>query len=369
MRNRLHALCPYFAMFPETFVAEHLATLTHEGDHVFDPFSGRGTTALQSLLMERHATAVDINPVAFCVTGAKVQAPDLHSVTEEINELSRNYTAADRTRLNLEYSMLPPFYHRAFHEDTLNQLLFLRGILNWRHDSVHRFISAMTLGILHGEMGRSRRYLSNQMPRTISPKPAYSLRYWEARNLWPEKKDVFRNLTQEATLRLSGDLPNLRGHAVLADARESSRRLASLVGKVGAIITSPPYFNVTNFEEDQWLRLWFLGHEPRVTIRQISKDDRYENKQAYWSFLADVWHGLALLPRPGAVLVCRIGGKGMSPSELTEGLMKTLGAAFPGGVLVSPPTVTHLQRRQTNAFRPGSIGCEFEVDHVFRLSE
>ena len=24
-------------------------------------------------------------------------------------------------------------------------------------------------------------------------------------------------------------------------------------------ITSPPYLNVTSFEEDQWLRLWFLG--------------------------------------------------------------------------------------------------------------
>jgi len=44
MRNRLHALCPYFAMFPESFVAEHVEALTEPGSWVFDPFAGSNTT-------------------------------------------------------------------------------------------------------------------------------------------------------------------------------------------------------------------------------------------------------------------------------------------------------------------------------------
>ena len=36
------------------------------------------------------------------------------------------------------------------------------------------------------------------------------------------------------------------------------------------LLTSPPYFGVTNYHYDQWLRLWLLGgrtrYEPRVSI-------------------------------------------------------------------------------------------------------
>ena len=50
MRNRLHSICPYFAMFPEEFARNHIENLTDKGDLVLDPFSGRGTTLLQALL-------------------------------------------------------------------------------------------------------------------------------------------------------------------------------------------------------------------------------------------------------------------------------------------------------------------------------
>ena len=51
-------------MFPEEFARNHIENLTDKGDLVLDPFSGRGTTLLQALLMERNALAADINPVA-----------------------------------------------------------------------------------------------------------------------------------------------------------------------------------------------------------------------------------------------------------------------------------------------------------------
>ena len=40
MRHPLHSICPYFAMFPESFVTKQLLAYTERGDIVFDPFSG-----------------------------------------------------------------------------------------------------------------------------------------------------------------------------------------------------------------------------------------------------------------------------------------------------------------------------------------
>ena len=43
-----------------------------------------------------------------------------------------------------------------------------------------------------------------------------------------------------------------------------------LPGPIRLVVTSPPYLDVTNFEEDQWLRLWFLGGPPFPTRGRIS---------------------------------------------------------------------------------------------------
>jgi DNA modification methylase len=75
MKHPLHALCPYFAMFPADFVLDQLLAYSRPGDLVFDPFSGRGTTVLESLLNNRRVIALDINPVAACVSGAKADVP------------------------------------------------------------------------------------------------------------------------------------------------------------------------------------------------------------------------------------------------------------------------------------------------------
>ena len=367
MRNRLHALCPYFAMFPESFVEDHVKRLTCEGDYVFDPFSGRGTTVLQALLMGRQAVAMDINPVAYCVSAAKAQVPRPARLLKEIERLERQYETCDRRALTEQRHRLPPFFGRAFHYTTLEQLLFLRGNLDWRRDKTQRFVAAMTLGILHGEMGSSVRYLSNQMPRTISTKPAYSLRYWRQHNLWPRKKDVFERLRTESQFRLSGELPSRSGSVRLGDAREAARRFPRLAGKIACAITSPPYFDVTDCEEDQWLRLWFLGNDPKPTYGRISTDDRHGQKDRYWDFLSEVWSGIAGLMRRDAILACRMGGARMTEPEITSGLSASLSQAFPAARLIDQPKITNLRNRQTRSFRPDSTGCRFEVDYVFQL--
>jgi hypothetical protein len=94
MRHPLHSLCPYFAMFPEDFVAKHVLAFTERGDTVFDPFCGRGTTILESLINGREAAGVDINPVVACVSGAKA---DPHTLSDVIRRLAELETISTRS--------------------------------------------------------------------------------------------------------------------------------------------------------------------------------------------------------------------------------------------------------------------------------
>src|SRR5438128_539260 len=88
-RHRFHSICPYFAMFPETFVRRNVLAWSKRDDVICDPFLGRGTTVFESLLNGRQAIGCDINPVAVCLSKAKSEAPSLKAITARLAVLEK----------------------------------------------------------------------------------------------------------------------------------------------------------------------------------------------------------------------------------------------------------------------------------------
>jgi len=368
MRHKFHAICPYFAMFPEGFARENIISMTEPGDVVLDPFSGRGTTLLESLLNQRQALACDVNPVAFCITSAKAYPPDLKYLMRRIENLEREFSKNQHKTIVAEIRRLPIFYSYAYHPDTLREIMFLRGKLNWRKSRVDRFIAVLVLGSLHGETNRSINFFSNQMPHTICLKPNYSIRYWEKNGLSAPRREVFKNLLRLANFRFSTGIPELTGIAYQADVRNAKRVFRQFQRKVRAVITSPPYLGITNYEEDQWLRLWFLGGPPIPTYHQVSKDDRHHSPTRYFKFLEEAWSGIAPLLKPSAKLILRIGTKYLEAEELHKRLELSLRAVWPKIRPIKEPACSSIAHRQTNTFRPGSEGCRVEWDFAFQIS-
>ena len=270
MRHRFHSMCPYFAMFPETFVRKHLA-IAVKGSVILDPFCGRGTTVFESLLLGHSAIGLDLNPLAVCVSRAKARPPKRFAIHQRIDELEATYDPAGFTLPEGE------FFNLCFTRATLAQIIYLREKLAWRTDDVDCFVAAMAAGCLHGESHRSARVFSNRMPRTISTKPAYSVRWWIKNGCLPPERNVFEILRAEADFRFESVAPDAVGEIVEGDARNASRLLAPWTGKVDQVITSPPYLDVTHFREDQWLRVWFLGGDPLPSTAAES-DDRHSNE-------------------------------------------------------------------------------------------
>jgi len=367
MRSPLHALCPYFATFPGEFVAKQLLAYSRPGDTVFDPFCGCGTTVLESILYRRPAAGTDTNPVAACVAGAKAAPPSLRSVVGRLDQLHQLFENGNETP-NL-VAPADDFFAACFHESTLLQILFLREQLQWRTSRVDRFIAAVALGCLHGESHKSPNCLSNRMPRTISTKPEYSVRWWAGKKCLPPERDAFMILRRLCGFRLSQPGAALRGTVRMTDARRAASAFPSLRGSVKLIVTSPPYLDTTHYREDQWLRLWFLGGPARPT-RGSARDDRHTNNEKYWRFLTESWSGCAPLLASKAVLVVRIGGARLRKEQLLTCLTASVESALAGfSVLpLHAGTTTEIRNRQTNAFRPGANARRYEHDFAFQLS-
>ena len=310
--------------------------------------------------MGREAIAGDTNPVAYCVTRAKLRAPKSAArIGRRLNELKEGFRASDWRDAVLA---LPEFFRHAFHSRTLCEVVYLRQTLRWRRSDTDCMIAALVLGSLHGEV-TSGSYLSNQMPRTISTKPAYSIRWWRRRDMKPPERDTFSILRSRLAYRYESERPACKGRAFNCDVRRlplQARARAHLA------ITSPPYLDITNYEEDQWLRLWFLGGVPHPTTTTLGGDDRHTSEEAYATFLSDTWGALSNMLHPDASIVMRIGAKDRDPEDIVA-MVDTSHRDSERRVEMISWDSEPLTRRQTRAFRPGARGCEFEVDLHFRM--
>lgn len=137
----LHSICPYFAMFPPGFVERYVLAFTNPGDIVFDPFSGRGTTIFESLLLGRKAFGLDINPVAACVSAAKADPPVRATLMDRVEDLRAK--CSDGGVIDVPTT---DFFESCYAPGTLRQIVFLRNSLKWKTSKVDRFIAAMALG-------------------------------------------------------------------------------------------------------------------------------------------------------------------------------------------------------------------------------
>lgn len=349
-------------MFPESFVEHWIGRLSKPGDLVVDPFCGRGTTPFQGLLMNRRVDANDISPVAYCITKAKTNAPSLATLRGRITTLERTWREREPTDGAAE---LPEFYSYAFATQTLAQLLFLRAALRWQTSSVDCMVAALVLGSLHGESERSPSYLSAQMPRTIATKPGYSVRWWQAKGYRAPERDVFALLRTKADFRYASGVPAGIATVRLGDMRDLPR--TSLADEPALLaVTSPPYLDTTDFEEDQWLRGWFLGGS-EVPKKSGTTDHRHRSDDRYWQLIADAWRTLGQIVDDRGHVVIRIGARSHSPERLRDAVVGASELSGRRVRLVSHET-TSLIRRQTDSFRPGSAGVRHELDCHFRFA-
>lgn len=288
-------------MFPLDFPLGVLREQAERGDHVLDPFCGRGTTSFAARLVGLSSLGVDSSPVASAITAAKLVATDVEEILAEAR-----YILAQCTPCEVPSS---EFWQLAYHPAVLEALCRLREAFVLDCSTPARIaLRGIALGALHGPRQKSfQSYFSNQCPRTYAPKPAYATRFWQERGLKPERVDVLAVLERRAK-RYFVNLPDASGTARLADSRRpEALRPASPEVRFNWVITSPPYYGMRTYIPDQWLRNWFLGGSDVVDYDSASQIV-HKSPEDFAEDLRQVWRNAAAVCSGNAKLVVRFGG-------------------------------------------------------------
>ena len=340
--RRWEGVGPYYAMFPTHFADAVISEYSSRGDTILDPFAGRGTAIFSSAICERFGVGVEINPVGWVYTKAKINPAPFDSVLArllEIGWLADEYVA--------EANALPKFFQRCYSHLVCCFLLAARANLDWRRNKCDRTLMALLLVYLHGKKGQA---LSNQMRQTKSMSPTYALKWWEERGMEPPALNPIDFIEQRLHWRYAkGTICQNKSQVFLGDTIAHLPMLNNWLAKQqlpkpSLLLTSPPYCGVTNYHYDQWLRLWLLGFPADAYMNLGPYQGRFKNQHAYQKLLNKVFLRAASIVKDDAVIYVRT-----SNSTFTkEATLNALRQAFPCKKLdcqIKPftkPTQTHL---------------------------
>jgi len=264
-------------MFPVSFAEEYIEKYSRPGDTVIDPFCGRGTSNYISNLLGRDSIGCDVNPVAWVYSKSK---------TDPAKQLGRLYGRVDEIWSLRKLSDREPeneFQAFAWSPDVLAFLNSARRQLDWRKSKVDWTLAGIILVYLHGKLGGG---LSNQMRQSKSMAPEYAVRWWKERNMGPPKLDPVQFIKSRILWRYEKGVRTIRGKSqiFLGDARTKLGQLQNVGASL--LITSPPYKGITNYEYDNWIRLWLLGGPALPSWKQ---GQRYMNKDRYEEMINGVF--------------------------------------------------------------------------------
>jgi hypothetical protein len=247
---------------------------------------------------------VEINPVGWMYGATKLRPAPRDAVLHRIECIAEMAgTVSDRSTC-----ALPPFFHTCFTPAVLRFLLAAREALRWRSDQVDATVMAFILVYLHGKRPDS---LSNQMRQSKAMSPEYSLRWWTERGMSPPEIDPATFLTKRIMWRYAKGTPTFADAEItLGDSTVLLNGLAQEIASgrrkhFDLLFTSPPYYSVTHYHNDQWLRLWMLGGPVRPAAAQGIWQGRFESQTAYRTLLQIVFSACASIMSEQAMVYVR----------------------------------------------------------------
>jgi len=325
----------YRACFKAELPSFFINLLTKENDVVYDPFSGRGTTAIEAALQKRQIISNDVNPLSQIFAEARLEIPNIQDVVRRLEgiKISKKFSAG------IDLSMF-------FEKETLHEILSLKNYLQKKRDSksedgVDRWIRMVATNRLTGHSSGffsvytlpPNQAISAKKQAEINAKNNRRAEYRDTKSIIAKKsQSLLRSLSHEQ----KENLHQAKKTAIFLN--ESAASTAKiLANSVNLIVTSPPFLDVVDYASDNWLRCWFNGIDQFELQKKISSHSKIEQ----WNkFIFSCFSEFYRVVKPGGYVAFEVG-------EVKNGKIKLEDHVLPIGLNVGFNCIAVIVNSQT----------------------
>jgi len=258
--NNIHEIS-YRACFKPQLPNFFITRLTNKWDWIYDPFMWRWTTLIEWALLGRNVIWNDVNPLSIILTEPRLVIPKYDEIEKRLDQI-------DLTKeINVDKVNLYMF----FSKKTLIQLVNLKNYFIEKEkkgelDIIDKWIRMVATNRL---TGHSSVFFSVY---TLPPNQAVSRERQviinKKRNQQPEDKDI-KKLILRKTRQLLKDCDAIAypkiNYLLLNKVAKYTSEIPNNFIKL--IVTSPPFLDVVNYSQDNWLRCWFNN----INIEEVEK--------------------------------------------------------------------------------------------------
>ncbi len=297
--NSIHEIS-YRACFKAQLPRFFIDLLTSVGDTVFDPFAGRGTTALESAILSRNVAANDVNPLSQILTKPRLLIPLISDIENRLRAIP---TSGSQDGFDLSM-----FYH----EKTQDEIKSLKEYLQRRRESgeedeIDAWIRMVATNRLTGHS--SGFFSVYTLPPNQAVKRENQAKINEQRKQQPPYRDTKSIILRKSHSLLSDMTPVLRSQLrsigsqaafMVGDARGTSLRDES----IALTVTSPPFLDIVAYADDNWLRGWFNSLDVDGIAQRITV---LKNLEAWSNFMLEVFKELFRVTKTGGSVAFEVG--------------------------------------------------------------
>ncbi|MGA9408533.1 MAG: DNA methyltransferase [Bacteroidota bacterium] len=307
--SSLHEIS-YRACFKPQLPRYFIERYSNEGDIVYDPFMGRGTTVIEAALLKRNVIGNDVNPLSRILAEPRLDIPEVGEIEERLAAI----TFSNKAKANIDLSM---FYHPETEAEIVSLQKYLAKQKKERkEDRVDRWIRMVATNRLTGHS--SGFFSVYTLPPNQATQPKSQIRINRIRKQTPEYrniKNIILKKTRTLVKRVSGqhreNLAAIRPQAIFLsnDARQTSKIKSRTVQLT---VTSPPFLNIVQYSNDNWLRCWFNGIDANAIAPHITMSRTIDE----WSLvMGGVFNELYRVTRHSGYVAFEVG-------ELRNGTVK-----------------------------------------------
>ncbi|RRJ95892.1 site-specific DNA-methyltransferase [Opitutaceae bacterium TAV4] len=320
----------YRACFKPQLPAYFISRYSEPGDTVYDPFAGRGTTAIETALHDRRILSNDTNPLSRILLEPRLELPEASTIEARLTSLDLTQPPPSP----LPYTAIPtPDLSMFYEARTLAEIHALRHYLQHRRatgaeDPIDRWLRMVATNRL---TGHSPGFFSVY---TLPPNQATSAKRQllinQKRNQTPAYRDVKKLIWKKTRQLLSNLTPSqtasLRAAAPRAHYLESSATHTPEIpdASVALTVTSPPFLDIVQYDDDNWLRCWFNHIDTTVINPRITMTRTHH---IWATFIREVFAELHRITRPGGHVAFEVGEIRYGKVRLEETVVPAAAAA------------------------------------------